>query len=299
MAAKERGSAAIGLLIIGLFLTAVAAILALYIRSEADKSLSYIRGMQLRQLCASYMQAVINDELPAGTLPPVNVTLEPGHAAASVSGKVEYRADNLLRYVTVTASSTGSDDNARLRQLRLSFSKANQGLAADKMLISGREITGTENVLPGALYAGNQEVVLPRADSLQGWAVNELPAEDLKLIGLNSRMYYLKSSGDFKIASSLKVYGDAVIATEGNIVIGKNARFYGRVIFLTTRNITVESGAVLPKAALLAHGRITVADGASLTGAVIAKGNIELTGSASLVHDASVVAPFASAFYII
>lgn len=299
MVHKECGSAAVGLLIIGFFLTAVASLVAVRISGELDKDMTYVRDVQLRQLCASYMQSIAVGELPAGTGTSVKVVLQPGNAAAEVSSKTEYRADNLLRYVTVTASTAGSDDNARLRQLCFSFSEANKGFAASQMLTSGREIIGAENISDGALYAGNQEVVLPRADTLQGWAVNELPAEDLKLLGLNSRMYYLKSSSDFKIASSLKVYGDAVIATEGNIIISKNAKFYGRVIFLTTRNITVESGAVLPKAALLAHGKVTIAEGVSLGGIVIAKGNIELKGSASLTHDASVVAPFASAYYII
>lgn len=299
MAHKERGSAAVGLLIIGFFLTAAAALVAVRISGGLDKDVAYVRGVQLRQLCASYMQSIAAGELPAGAGTPVKVVLQPGNAVTEVSSKTEYRADNLLRYVTVTASAVGSDDNARLRQLRFSFSEANKNFAVSQMLTSGREVTGAENISDGALYAGNQEVVLPRADTLQGWAVNELSDEDLKLLGLNSRMYYLKSSSDFKSANNLKVYGDAVIATEGNIIISKNAKFYGRVIFLTTRNITVESGAMLPKAALLAHGKVTVAEGVSLGGIVIAKGNIELKGSASLTHDASVVAPFASAYYII
>lgn len=299
MNSKEQGSAAIGLLIAVFFAAAIIGLLTFRINENFAKSMDYVRGMQLRRLCASYMQAIADKELPPGKTVPVNVTLEPGQAAAVVSGNVEYGADDLLRYITVTASSSDGEDEARLRQLRLSFSEANYNLAQSCMLISGRAITGTEYLPDGVLYASNQEVVLPRADSLKSWAVDELPAEDLKLVGLNSRMYYLKSSSDFKINSSLKVYGDAVIATEGNIVIGKNVKFYGRVILLSTRNITIESGAVLPKVTLLAHGKVTVAKGASLTGAVFAKSGIEFTGTPALIHDASVVAPFASVFYII
>ena len=124
--------------------------------------------------------------------------------------------------------------------------------------------------------------------------------EDVKLYGLDKRFYYLSNaSTPLTFSKNLKVYGTAVIATEGSIIIESSCQFFDKVVLVSKGNITIKDGVKLPQVLLVAYGKVIIGTGCQLGGVVFSDSNIELLGSSNLVHDAEVVARFSSAFYIL
>jgi hypothetical protein len=124
--------------------------------------------------------------------------------------------------------------------------------------------------------------------------------EDVKLYGLDKRFYYLSNvSTPLTFSKNLKVYGTAVIATEGSIIIESGCQFFDKVVLVSKGNITIKDGVKLPQVLLVAYGKVTIGTDCQLGGVVFSDSNIELLGSSKLIHDGEVVARFSSAFYIL
>ena len=124
--------------------------------------------------------------------------------------------------------------------------------------------------------------------------------EDVKLYGLDKRFYYLSNaSTPLTFSKNLKVYGTAVIATEGSVILDSGCQFFDRVVFISKGNIMIKDGVKLPQALLLAYGKVTIGTGCQIGGVFFSDSNNELLGSSKLIHDAEVVARFSSAFYIL
>jgi hypothetical protein len=124
--------------------------------------------------------------------------------------------------------------------------------------------------------------------------------EDVKLYGLDKRFYYLSNASTPLIFSkNLKVYGTAVIATEGSIIIESSCQFFDKVVLVSKGNITIKDGVKLPQVLLVAYGKVTIGTGCQLGGVVFSDSNIELLGSSKFIHDAEVVARFSSAHFIL
>lgn len=299
---RQRGNISIVLLVIGLFLVAVAQLAMVCVHRNVQLMEDYWRGRQLRMLCSSAMEAFANKDLRAGATA-FEVQLFPGNHIATSTTAVTLSADGLFRYLDVNAQA--SEQSYSLRNVQFQLSETDLQKARQYMLISGKEVLGTEFLSGEVGYTSKEEVTIPQIDFLKNTStakrsISSLGMEDVKLYGLDKRFYYLSNaSTPLTFTKNLKVYGTAVIASEGSIIIEEGCQFFDRVIFLSKGNITIKEGVELPKALLMAYGKVSLGAGCKLGGVIFSGGNIELLGSAQLVHDIEVVAPFMSAFYIL
>ena len=155
------------------------------------------------------------------------------------------------------------------------------------------------------MYTSTEEVKFPQIEFLKNTStakrsISDLSMEDVKLYGLDKRFYYLSNtSTPLTFSKNLKVYGTAVIATEGSVIIESGCQFLDRVIFLSKGNIIIKDGAKLPQALLVTYGKVTIGTGCQLGGVVFSDSSIELQGSSALTYDGDSVARFSSAFYIL
>lgn len=300
---NERGNISIALLVIGLFLVAIAQLAMFYVHRNIQLEEEYWRGRQLRTLCSSAMEALAERALPDGEAVFLEGQLQPGNVPVEVTTNVEFSKDNLFRYLEVKAR-TGELSHS-LRNLQFQLSEDALAQARQYMFISRKEILGTEYLSDESIYTSAEEVTIPQIDFLKNTttakrSVSDLGMEDVKLYGLDKRFYYLSNaSTPLTFSKNLKVYGTAVIAAEGSVIIDEGCQFLDRVIFLSKGNITIKSGVKLPQALLVAYGKVSVGAGCEIGGVIFSDSNIEILGASRLTHDENVVAPFSSAYYIL
>ncbi len=300
---SKRGNISIALLIIGLFLVTVAQLAMVYVQRNFQFQEEYWRGRQLRLLCSSAMEALAEKDLPEGSAVFVEAQLQPGNIPVEVTTNVEFSKDRLFKSLEVKAQA--AELAHCLRNLQFQLSEEALAQAQQYMLISGKEVLGTEYLSDDGLYTRVEEVAIPQIDFLKNTTVakrsiSDLGMEDVKLYGLDKRFYYLNNaSTPLTFTKNLKVYGTAVIATEGSVIIDEGCQFFDKVIFLCKGNITIKQGVKLPQALLIAYGKVSVGTDCEIGGVIFSDGSIELLGASRLTHDANVVARFASAFYIL
>ncbi len=303
---KERGSISIMVLATALFLALVSYALLMYINRTAEREWEYLHGEQLRRLCNSVAVHLAEQDLEAGEETFYVATLYPNKKEVQLTRKVECSTDNTFRYLDVLAQS--AQGSSRLRHMRFELSELQREQAREYMFISGKEITGAEYLADaGVEYTSKEEVVMPAISFLKNpntssdkHSISELPMSSVKQDGLNKRCYYLPAeSGILTFSDNMKVYGEAVIATEGSIVIGKNCHFLYRVVLRANGTITIKEGVVLEQALLMSYGKLSVGANCTVQGVAFCDGEVEILGECTLVHDENVVAPFSSAFYII
>ena len=298
---KERGNISIVLLVIGLFLVAVAQLAMVYVQKNVELEKEYWRSRQLRILCSSTMEALADKYLqePAA----FETQLYPGNIPASATAKVTFSSDNQFRYLDVNTQAENLSYSMRNVQFQLKEEAVQ--LAQQYMFISGKEVVGTEYLSDEGIYTSTEEVTIPQIDFLKNTAefkksISSLGMEDVRLYGLDKRFYYLSStSTPLTFTKNLKVYGTAVIASEGSIIIEEGCQFFDRVVFLTKGNLIIKEGVELPLALIMAYGKVTINPNCKIGGVIFSEGNIELLGSSKFTHDAEVVARFSSAFYIL
>lgn len=291
------------LLVIGLFLVAVAQLAMVYVQRNVQLEEEVWRGRQLRLLCSSVMEALAKKELATGEATFLESSLCPGNIPATVTTKVALSNDGIFRYLAVKAQTTDLAQNLRNVEFQLQGNALQ--LAQQYMLISGKEVLGIEYLVDEGIYTSKEEVTIPQLDFLKNTtdskrSVAALGMEDVKLYGLDRRFYYLtNASTPLTFTKGLKVYGTAVIASEGSIVIEADCQFFDKVILLSKGNITIKDGVKLPQALLMAYSKVSVGSGCKIGGVIFSGSNIELLGSSELTHDAEVVARFSSAHFIL
>lgn len=300
---SERGNISLVLLVIGLFLAAVAHLLMTYVHRNAFLEEDYWRACQLRLLCGSVITRLSEENLEAGECAPLPITLQPGNVPATVNSKVIFSDDGCFRHLEVRVEAGEQSHNLRHVSFILDEEKLLQ--ARQGMLISRKELLGTEFLSEETIYTSTEEVKIPQVEFLKNTSdvkrsISALSMEDVKQYGLENRFYYLtNASSPLSFTKNLKVYGTAVIATEGSVILGEGCQFSERVIFLSKGNITIKRGVKMPQALLLAYGKVSVEAGCEIGGVIFSDSNIELLGASKLTHDAEVVARFSSAFYIL
>ena len=300
---SQRGNISLVLLVIGLFLVAVAQLAMVYVQRNVQLEEEVWRGRQLRLLCSSVMEALAKKELATGEATFLESSLHPGNVPATVTTKVALSNDGMFRYLAVKAQTTDLAQNLRNVEFQLQGNALQ--LAQQYMLISGKEVLGTEYLADEGIYTSKEEVTIPQLDFLKNTtdskrSVAALGMEDVKLYGLDRRFYYLtNASTPLTFTKGLKVYGTAVIASEGSIVIEADCQFFDKVILLSKGNITIKDGVKLPQALLMAYGKVSIGSGCKIGGVIFSGSNIELLGSSELTHDAEVVARFSSAHFIL
>ena len=300
---SQRGNISLVLLVIGLFLVAVAQLAMVYVQRNVQLEEEVWRGRQLRLLCSSVMEALAKKELATGEATFLESSLHPGNVPAAVTTKVALSNDGMFRYLAVKAQTTDLAQN--LRNVEFQLQGNTLQLAQQYMLISGKEVLGTEYLADEGIYTSKEEVTIPQLDFLKNTtdskrSVAALGMEDVKLYGLDRRFYYLtNASTPLTFTKGLKVYGTAVIASESSIVIEADCQLFDKVILLSKGNITIKDGVKLPQALLMAYGKVSIGSGCKIGGVIFSGSNIELLGSSELTHDAEVVARFSSAHFIL
>ena len=298
-----RGNISVVLLGIGLFLAAVAHLVMVYVARTTQLEMEDLRGRQLRLLCSSAITRLAQQELESGECTPVALTLHPGNVPATLVSKVTYSDDGCFRYLETSVEAEEQSHNLRQVQFQLNEEMQEQGRRF--MLISRKPLIGSEFLSEEGIYTSTEEVHIPQIEFLKNTStaklsISDLSMEDVKLYGLDKRFYYLSNASTPLIFSkNLKVYGSAVIATEGSVIIESSCQFFDKVVLVSKGNITIKDGVKLPQVLLVAYGKVTIGTGCQLGGVVFSDSNIELLGSSNLIHDAEVVARFSSAFYIL
>ena len=298
-----RGNISVVLLGIGLFLAAVAHLVMVYVARTTQLEMEDLRGRQLRLLCSSAITRLSQQALESGECTPVALTLHPGNVPATLVSKVTYSDDGCFRYLETRVEAEEQSHNLRQVQFRLNEEMQEQGRRF--MLISRKPLLGSEFLSEEGIYTSTEEVHIPQIEFLKNTStaklsISDLSMEDVKLYGLDKRFYYLSNaSTPLTFSKNLKVYGTAVIATEGSIILESGCQFLDKVVLVSKGNITIKDGVKLPQVLLVAYGKVTIGTGCQLGGVVFSDSNIELLGSSNLIHDAEVVARFSSAFYIL
>jgi len=298
---KERGNISIALLVLGLFLVAVAQLAMVYVQKNVELEKEYWRSRQLRILCSSTMEALADKYLQELTT--FATQLYPGNIPATATANVTFSSDKQFRHLDVNAQAENLSYSMRNVQFQLKEEAVQ--LAQQYMFISGKEVVGTEYLSDEGIYTSTEEVTIPQIDFLKNTAefkksISALGMEDVRLYGLDKRFYYLSSaSTPLTFTKNLKVYGTAVIASEGSIIIEEGCQFFDRVVFLTKGNLIIKEGVELPQALIMAYGKVAINPNCKIGGVIFSGGNIELLGSSKFTHDAGVVARFSSAFYIL
>ena len=300
---SSRGNISVALLGIGLFLAAVAHLVMVYVARTAQLEMEDLRGRQLRLLCSSTITRLAQQELKSGECTPVTLTLQPGNVPATLVSKVTYSDDGCFRYLDTSVEA--EEQSHHLRHVQFQLNEEMQAQGKRFMLISRKPLVGSEFLSEEGIYTSTEEVKIPQIEFLKNTSdakrsISDLSMEDVKLYGLDKRFYYLSNaSTPLTFSKNLKVYGTAVIATEGSIIIESGCQFFDRVIFISKGNIIIKDGVKLPQVLLLAYGKVTIGTGCQLGGVVFSDSNIELLGSSDLTHDVEVVARFASAHFIL
>lgn len=298
---KERGNISIALLVIGLFLVAVAQLAMVYVQKNVELEKEYWRSRQLRILCSSTMEALADKYLQEPIA--FETQLYPGNIPATATANVTFSSDKQFRYLDVNTQAENLSYSMRNVQFQLKEEAVQ--LAQQYMFVSGKEVVGTEYLSDEGIYTSTEEVTIPQIDFLKNTAdfkksISSLGMEDVRLYGLDKRFYYLSSaSTPITFTKNLKVYGTAVIASEGSIIIEEGCQFFDRVVFLTKGNLIIKDGVELPQTLIMAYGKVTINPNCKIGGVIFSEGNIELLGSSKFTHDAEVVARFSSAFYIL
>lgn len=298
-----RGNISVAILAIGLFLAVTAHLAIVCVARTAQLQMEDLRRRQLRLLCSSAITRLAQQELESGECTPVALTLHPGNVPATLVSNVAYSEDNCFRYLETSVEA--EEESHHLRNVHFQLSEQMQEQGRKFMLISRKPLLGSEFLSEEGIYTSTEEVKIPRIEFLKNTSsakrsISDLSMDDVKLYGLDKRFYYLtNASNPLTFSKNLKVYGTAVIATEGSVIIESGCQFFDKVIFLSKGNITIKDDVKLPQALLLAYGKVTVGTGCQLGGVVFSDSNIELLGSSKLIHDAEVVARFSSAFYIL
>ena len=300
---RSRGNISVALLGIGLFLAAVAHLVMVFVARTTQLEMAHLRGRQLRLLCSSVITRLVQQELESGECTSVTLALQPGDVPATLISKVTYSDDGCFRYLATSVEAEEQSHHLRHVQFQLNEEMQEQGKRF--MLISRKLLVGSEFLPEEGIYTSTEEVKFPQIEFLKNTSnakrsISDLSMEDVKLYGLDKRFYYLSNASEpITFSKNLKVYGTAVIATEGSIIIESSCQFFDRVILISKGNIIIKDGAKLPQALLLAYGKVTIGTSCQFGGVVFSDSNIELLGNSTLVHDEDVVARISSAFYIL
>ena len=300
---NNRGNISVALLGIGLFLAAVAHLVIVCVARTTQLEMEDLRGRQLRLLCSSAITRLSQQTLESGECTPVAVTLHPGNVPATLVSKVNYSEDGCFRYLGTSVEA--EEQRCHLRQVQFQLDEVMQEQGRRFMLISRKPLLGSEFLSEEGIYTSTEEVKIPQIEFLKNTStaklsISDLSMEDVKLYGLDKRFYYLSNaSTPLTFSKNLKVYGTAVIATEGSVILDSGCQFFDRVVFISKGNITIKDGVKLPQVLLVAYGKITIGIGCQIGGVVFSDSNIELLGISNLIHDEEVVARFSSAFYIL
>lgn len=300
---RERGNISLVLLVVGLFLAALSYLAMVCVSRAVDFEQDYWRGRQLRWLCGSVMETLVQQKLEAGKGVLLEASLHPGNIPAKLNRRVVYSADGHFRHIELRAEA--GEASQSLKHILFQLDEEKLAQAQGHMLISGKGLLGTEFLPDGEIYTSAEEVILPQVSFLKNtseakMSISDLAMDDVRQYGLVNRFYYLTgTSSPTTFTKNLRVYGTAVIATEGSIIIESGCQFFDRVIFLVRGTLTIKDNVQLPQALAISYGKVTIGAGCKIGGVIFSGSNIDLQGSSELIHDENVVAPFSSAFYIL
>lgn len=107
---------------------------------------------------------------------------------------------------------------------------------------------------------------------------------------LNGGVYYI--NGDFILSNNSKLNGNGIIYVTGNVQIKNNVKIPGKVLIISEHDINIGNNASLSNALLYANQNITLSQNSSVTGAAVARGNINAQQNATLIYSKALVDEF-------
>ena len=293
--AKERGSGSILLLICCLFFALVLQLFIGRTVRDAGVELEVIRDYKLRLLSSSAMDSLWDSRPSAGQYQVAS--LQEGKEKFIVECTSRTSEDGLIYWLEVAAlASNHAGAVQRLCRIALTFPEQYKTLGATHALVSKNPLQGAEYLAEEGLYT-SEEVPFPQADFLQGKAVGHCSTETLQTDGVPRQIHYSAGSTSINIPGG-ELHGSGAFVNYGNISVAQGCHLYDRVIlFSDGGNIYLGRNSALDKALVICQGRVTVEEGCSLRGLVIAN-EILLKGAAGFTADPDVVAPFESACFL-
>lgn len=291
------GSVSLSVLAAAVILLLIAQLFYLAAGREYARQLHYLRSEQLKLLCVSALAKLSASQPAAGQRQLMNAELYPGPVQALVTAKMEQMADGCVKYLQVTA--VCGDETQCLRRSFFALPPEMQQLGRQYRIISSRAVKGSAFLPAGTLYTGTGKINFPKAGAFARQAINELPMDTLRFNGLCRRFYYLSDYHGLTFESGMKIFGEALLAAEGNIIINNGCQFTDRIILLSEEQIIIGDNVRMPQALLLARKGIRIGNNCFLGGALFSEGEIEFTAPVDFVQYENFVAQFSSVYYII
>jgi hypothetical protein len=130
------------------------------------------------------MEAFSEKKLATGETTFLESLLYPGNVPATVTTQVAFSSDGMFRYLDLKAQAGALAHS--LRNVEFQLQENSLQLAQQYMLISGKEVLGTEYLADEGIYTSKEEVSVPQLDFLKNTndakrSVAALGMEDVKL----------------------------------------------------------------------------------------------------------------------
>lgn len=294
---SERGAIGLPCVVLALVLLLCAQLVLLYSGTAYERELDFIRGRQLRQLCASIFCAKSEALQPAGEELCYEGILQPGKLAVQATCQSTYSTDGLMNFLEVKASAADVGAVQHLCRLQVNFSPVLQEMATASCLAS-RKLEGVDYLSRAALYTSIEEVTLPEVSFLKGKCPNAIAQKTVEDEGFSSRFYYITTNSTLSLGSSKGLRGQTLLAKQGFITIPAGSQFPDRLVLISENgDITLGSNVKLSQALIMAKGTVTIGAGSSINGFVLAN-NIVLKGNVTLTPDTGATASIATPAYV-
>jgi hypothetical protein len=297
MMVSERGAIGLPCVVLALVLLLCAQLVLLYAGKAYERELDFIRGQQLRQLCASIFLAKSEALQPAGEELCYEGMLQPGKLVVQATCQSRYSTDGQVNFLEVKASAADVGAVQHMCRLQVNFSTSLQKMAAASCL-AARKLEGADYLSQAALYTSIEEVTLPEVSFLKGRCPNAVNQKTVEEEGFSSRFYYINTNSTLSLGSSKGLRGQTLLAKQGFITIPAGAQFPDRLVLISENgDITLGSNVKLSQALVMAKGTVTIGAGSSINGFVLAN-NIVLKGNVALTPDIGATASIATPAYV-
>jgi len=293
---RNKGSISLVVLVSLLYLTVFAQLILQHIKNDFARTYRYVADLQQRKLCTSAMQWLVNNRASTSNFA-FDYILSPGKEKLAVTGTRLVSDDNSFEKLNVKVTSKNSEQ--LINKLFFHPSQEIKELGERYMFISKSALTGTQYLANGTLYTSGGSFTMPLVSFLSGNAYSSLNMTSIHENGFSNNLHYLSSSATLTYSSAAKITkGNELIACRSSITLQKNFQAPGRLILLSNSSITLQDNVNLGKALIIAKGNVYLGNNCRVNGAIFSNGSIRISGPGTFTHDASVVADYASAYFI-
>lgn len=141
---------------------------------------------------------------------------------------------------------------------------------------------------------------MPAINFLANIAHKDFDMTTLHENGFTNKIYYLSQEATLTYLTTAKTTkGSALLAGKSGITIQKDFKATDHLIIIANGSVTLKDNVTLNKALIIAKGNVVLGKGCKINGVIFSNSTIKLQGSGTYTHDASVVADYASAIFIV